>query len=330
MSIELPTLRLGFAGFSAVEEQQLADALPLVSPSHIVWHRGKFGDADAWWFNGSRTQLLSETLLRVQPGMPTERSVTLNLPEVDRPVAFSKPLLARDFDPMYRFDPHSMGEMRAVLEKFGAWLRPLVAQFCLASQIYEQETALGSGVYDLSLNGTLIAVVDMRGDVGVLPTAGPADFDDAIWGQRTSREIPANFVRTSLAHLMWQYAVRTSRDLLPRHYRTQAIYFRRPPRLAQRLVKDSHLLLIRELAIAPGTFDELVQRTGLPGPILGRTLAALYLVGSVTSNPKRASGGIPLRRHEGPDSLADDPSAFGGGRPPVPADLTAPAPIGPV
>lgn len=94
---------------------------------------------------------------------------------------------------------------------------------------------------------------------------------------------------------MWQYAMRTRRDALPSHYRTSMLFFRRPPRLPQRVLKDSHLLLLRELAQSPGNFEELQQRTGLVEPLLARDLAALYLVGSITSNPKRAAAGA-LRR----------------------------------
>nr|MDQ6880944.1 hypothetical protein [Pseudomonadota bacterium] len=101
--------------------------------------------------------------------------------------------------------------------------------------------------------------------------------------------IPESFVRISLSELMWQYAVRTTRDVLPKRYRTKMLYFRRAPHLPQRLLTDSHLLLIRELATGIGTFADLQQRTGMGAGPLARILAALYLVGTITSNPKRAS-----------------------------------------
>ena len=49
--------------------------------------------------------------------------------------------------------------MNRVLEKFDASLSPLTAQFCLASHIVEHQTALGSGVFEVSLNG----LADRRG-----------------------------------------------------------------------------------------------------------------------------------------------------------------------
>ena len=150
-------------------------------------------------------------------------------------------------------------------------------------------------------------------------------------------EIPAHFARASLAQLMWQYAVRTQRDALPKHYRTGPLYFRRAPRLPQRLLKDSQLLVMRELLLAPATFAELQQRCGLDAARLARDLMALYFVGSITSNPKRAArpatrpGGDSSSPGSFPSGLDSvDPSAL------VPAprrqpasDLTAPAPIWP-
>jgi hypothetical protein len=179
-------------------------------------------------------------------------------------------------------------------------------------------------------------VVNLQGEVGVLPTAGPADFEDAIWTPRPAAagDIPEQFVRASLSQLMWQYALRTTRDLLPKRYRSGLLYFRRPPRLPQRMLKDSHLLLERELAAMPASFDDLLERTGLSSARLSQDLAALYLVGAITSNPKRAAmTRLPTRRdmdsaHSLPSGLNGEAAAALGRRPPPRAsDLTAPAPM---
>ena len=289
MSIELPVLRLGLAGFSGQQKADLEAMLQRSTPGRHVWQLGHFSEADAWWLNGSRTQRGAGTV-RVAPAIPTERSLQLNMAEVDRPVAFSAPLAFTPFDPGYTFDPASLSSINQVLEKFESWLQPVAAQFSLAGRIIEHESVLGTGMYQVMLNGRLLAVVDMQGDIGVFPSAGPADFDDAMWVRQTApTEMPESFVRSSLSELMWQYAVRTTRDVLPKRYRTGLLYFRRPPRLPQRLLTDSHLLLIRELATGTGTFADLQQRTGMAAAPLAKVLAALYLVGTITSNPKRAS-----------------------------------------
>jgi hypothetical protein len=249
---------------------------------------------------------------------------------VGRPVAFARPL-PRDFHALCSFDLSSRASIQAVLGKFESWLAPVAAQFCLAAHIAEHQSALGRGVFDLSMGGTLIALVDMQGEAAVKATAGPIDFEGAVWGRRNGPFlIPESFVRTSLSQLMWQYAVRTQRDLLPKHYRTAVLFFRRAPRLPQRMLKDSHLLLMRELAAGPATLPELAQRCRAPELQVARDLAALYLVGSITSNPRRASQ--PSR----PPEEADSGSSGGGSitsvrLPPQPAgpDQTAPAPLGP-
>ena len=290
MSIELPVLRLGLAGFSAQQVGELDAMLRRSALGRHVWQIGHFGDADAWWLSGPRTQRVGDGTIRILPAIPTERSLQLDLKEVDRPVGFSLPMAFPAPRPCYTFEPEAIPSINAVLEKFEGWLQPVAAQFSLAARIIEQESVLGTGMYHVVLNARLLAVVDMKGDIGVFPSAGPADFDDAMWVRQPEKtDIPDSFFRTTLSELMWQYAVRTTRDVLPKRYRSGVLYFRRPPRLAQRLMADAHMLLMRELSVAAGTFADLQQRTGMGAVAMARALAALYLVGSITSNPKRAS-----------------------------------------
>ena len=335
MTIELPVFLLGFGGFSPAQQRAFGDAIQNAS-GPTQWLAGELAGADAWWINGARLQLVGDRTVRVAAGSPTERSLQLYLPDIDRPVAFSQPISCPGFEPAVTFDPQSQASMNAVLQKFDASLSALTAQFCLASHIVEHQTALGSGIFDVSLNGLLIGVVDMKGDIGVLPGVGPADLEQSIWKRRPEAlPIPQQFVRTSLSQLIWQYAVRTQRDILPRHYRKGLLYFRRPPRLPQRMLKDAHLLLMRELAIEPMSFPALMQRTGMDERTLSRTVAALYFVGAVTANPKRAAvHQRPAAKHHvdsasgphsgppsGPDTVVPMPAP----RRPRLVDLTAPA-----
>ena len=73
-------------------------------PARAQWQLGRFADADAWWLDGSRTLLLPNEHLRVQPAVPSGRSVQLALADVDRPVAFTLPLAAAGFQPAVTFD----------------------------------------------------------------------------------------------------------------------------------------------------------------------------------------------------------------------------------
>ncbi len=340
MTIELPAFRLGLAGYSLAQQEELSAAVQCAATGATVWEIGDVANADALWINGARVQSLGDGRVRVAPANPWGRSLQLHLPDLGRPVAFSEPLGCPDVQPLFSFDAASQPSVNAVIEKFDAWVAPVAAQFCLASNIVEHQTALGAGIFEVSDEGRLLALVNMHGDIGFLPTAGPSDFEDAVWRRRTAAgEIPEHFGRTSLEQLMWQYAARTQRDLLPRHYRTDPLYFRRPPRLPQRMLADSHLLLMRELVIEPASFDTLLQRCGMDEVELAHELATLYFVGSITSNPKRAAR-RPLR-HDGPEPVPGPQSCVPSGLDcVVPGEplvryrafehdqLTAPAPLG--
>ena len=340
MTIEVPILRLGLAGYSEAQQKTVADAARGAASARCTWEIAPFSDADAWWLEGSRTMLLPNQHLRVQPAVPSQRSVQLALADVDRPVAFSLPLTAPGFNPAVTFQLNEPGEATRVLQQFAGWMKPTLAQFALATSIADHQPTLGSGSWEVLRGGDLLAVVDLKLGAGVKPGATSADFADASWCIRNHGDvvIPTEFSRVSVSQLMWQYAQRTTRDLLPPHYREQPLYFRRPPRLAQRFQRDSHLLVMRELVAQPGlTVGDLQQSTGMNETALARCLSALYVVGSITSNPRRANlassrppgtGGESLQPSQQSsfnsvmDSDARAPQLRG-----VAYDKTAPAPL---
>lgn len=337
MLAEFPVLRLGLAGFSAQSRQVIEAALQTAVPAGVAWRLDRLADADAWWVNGAKLLLRGDGTLRVGSGSPSEPALYLNLREVDRPIAFAQPVAVPDIQPALTFMADSAAGMKAVLDKFTERLMHLASQFCLAGRILENEAALGAGIYHVSHEGVLLAVVNLQGEIGVSAKARPDDFEDAVWSRRPAAAagIPPGFVRTSLSQLMWQYALRTRQDVLPRRYRSGLLYFRRPPRLPHNMLKDSHLLLIRELSQAPTSFEALQQRTGMASTALARDLAALYLVGSVTSNPKRAAPGAAaggaidsrpgLPSHQMPGDA--EAGSVSGRKAPLFSDRTAPAPM---
>lgn len=336
MTTELPVLRLGLAGFTDQEQRQLAQAVKTVAVGVVHWVICELDAADAWLVNGTRVQDMGEGRIRINAGVPTARSIQLSLEDTERPMAFSQP--CKVALPAFTFDLGSRPSLAAVLHKFETWHAALVAQFCLASHIVEHESALRGGVYELRQGDTLIAVVHLHGETAVLPSAGPADFDQSVWHRiAEDAPIPDNFVRATMSHLMWQFGTRTQLDVLPQHYRAGPIYFRRSPRVAHRLLDDAHLFLLRELANDAATFDALQRRSGLAEDRLAHNLAALYYVGSITSNPKRAMR-PPVRHTEvettgephsnlplGLDSVPPDMGRHAGADP----DMTAPAAFGP-
>ncbi|GAB3648108.1 hypothetical protein [Ramlibacter alkalitolerans] len=296
MTIEVPALRLGLAGFSDAQQKLAAEAAKAAATPRATWELASFADADAWWLDGRRTLFMPNKHLRVQPAVPSGRSVQIALSDVDRPVAFSLPL-APDFKPAVSFALEDHGASVQVLHQFAGFMQTMLAQFCLASSIADNQPTLGAGSWEVLRGGDLVAVVDIKLGAVVDPSVAPGDFDDVTWCVRDHGAvmIPVNWPRASVSQLMWQYAQRSQRDLLPPHYRSKPLFFRRPPRLAQRQLRDAHLLLMRELVAQPGmTFDALQQATGLADVPLARYLSALYVVGSITSNPRRASAAANL------------------------------------
>jgi hypothetical protein len=290
--VDRPVLRLGLAGFNNAEQAHLKAALVSRAARYQMnWELSSLGDADAWCVNGAHVQGLPDGTLRVTPGLPSGRSIRINPAEIDWPVAFSTPLDVPGFQPAYAFEPQVPASVGSVLTQLEGWLRPLMVQFHLAAHIVEQDLDLRSAVFHVTVNGKLYAIVSRRVGIGVWPIADPAEMPHAIWSHRPGMAdtIPSHFIRTDFSQLMWQFATRTSRDCLPSHYRTRRLYLRRAPRLPMRLVNDACLLLVSELGNAPGTMSELAQRSGMPEPQLARHLGALYMVGSITADPKRAA-----------------------------------------
>ncbi|MES2633329.1 MAG: hypothetical protein V4669_10185 [Pseudomonadota bacterium] len=338
MTTELPVLRLGLAGFSAEQQDELSRLVAMVSTGPVSWVLSSLDCADAWLVNGVKVLDLGDKRIRINPGLPKARSIQVHMTEMDRPIGFSRPVSVSM--PTFSFDFGSASSLGALLRKFEVWQSAIVAQVCLAAHIVEHQGALRSGVFTLTRGSGMLATVSMHGEITVLATAVPGDFESSVWRRESGElQIPDNFVRTTMSQLMWQYATRTGKDLLPPHYRTGAIYFRRAPRLPQRLIGDTHLLLLRELANAPATFDALLRRCEVPARNLASDLAALYFVGSITSNPKRAANppsptaSAELETVQGPasnlpsglDSIPPDMVRQMSGD----NDMTAPGPIGP-
>jgi hypothetical protein len=232
MTIEVPVLRLGLAGYTDTQTKAAAEAAASASSARAGWELGAFADADAWWLEGSRTLLLPNEHLRVQPAVPSGRSVQLALADVDRPVAFSHPLTAPGFKPAVTFNLGDRAAGVGVLNQFAGWLQVTLSQFALASSIADQQPSLNSGTWEVLHDSDLLAVVDLKLGAAVMPGVTAKDFSDASWLIRDhgAVAIPANFARASVSQVMWQYAQRTQRDLLPPHYRGQQLFFRRPPR----------------------------------------------------------------------------------------------------
>jgi hypothetical protein len=287
---EQPVLWLGMAGFAPAQRASLEAALGFSTGSR--WRVCSFGDADGWWVNGAKSSLLAGGTLKVAAGLPTERALKLDLSQVNRPLAFSRPLASKEIEPLCVFDPESQHSIVATLLQFENWLRPVRAQFVLGALLIQRNSNERRGIYHLNHRGVLIAVLDFQeAQVALLPGVQPADLWLGEWDKRPqgAGQAPANFERYSTTQLAWAYVCRTDRDMLPPRYRTDTVYYRHVPRVPLRWLGDSQMTLLRELSSEPGTLQGLGQRTGMALRQIEHDLACLYYAGSVTTTPANAA-----------------------------------------
>lgn len=294
------------AGFAPAQRSSLEAALgSATGPSR--WRVCSFGEADGWWVNGAKASLMPGGTLKVAAGLPSERALKLDLSQVNRPLAFSKPLASNEIDPLCTFDPQSQQSIAATLQQFENWLRPVRAQFVLGALLIQRNSKERRGIYHLIHRGVLVAVLDFEeAQVALLPGVQPPDLWLGEWDKRPhgAGQPPPNFERYSTTQLAWAYVCRTDRDMLPARYRTDTVYYRHVPRVPLRWLGDSQLTLLRELSSEAGTLQSLEQRTGMATRQIEHDLACLYYAGSITTTPANAAAPAPSRS-EGHDNSLD-------------------------
>jgi hypothetical protein len=286
-----PVLQLGLVGFSHRQQTEIEATLRATESSDVAWRVGPLQEAAAWWINGARTQMLTDGSIRVASGDADGRWVRLSLAEVDRPVAFAEPVICKSLEPAITFTPTEAGCVTALRNLESRWLQETVARHWLCARLIARQRSLPHRVFHVIGDGDLLAVIDPAGDVGIARGARVSDLETARWVALPSSAnfIPKDFQRISWSELIWSYAVQSCTDHLPARYRSKAIYFRRPPKVAQRLLRDQHLVLMAELRAGPTSFDALLARSGFSDSALSKRLGELYLAGSITVTPGRAN-----------------------------------------
>lgn len=290
---EEPILWLGVVGFAPGQRKAIETAIGRATGS-AQWRVGPFGDADGWWVNGAKCGLSAGGRLKVAPGLPTEHTVRLELSEVDRPLAFAQPLAPANLDALCVFDAASEPSVHETLARFEKWLQPVRVRFALGALLLARDSEGRRGTYHVSHRGTLLAALDFQqGVAAISPRAHPPDLWEASWVSRppSAGMTPPGFKSCSITELAWGYVRRTDRDMLPARYRTEAIYYRHVPRVPMRWLRDSQLMLLRELSAGPATLRTLAERSSVPAPQLAHDLACLYYAGSVTTSPETVDGG---------------------------------------
>ena len=296
--MEQPVLRLGLLGFSGADMERMKRWIAQQQPGWPLWSVCDPHSADAWMICGQSVEVLGRDALVINHPHESGQQFTLNRAEVDRPLAFSTPL-PEGFASAEFFDAADEGSVRQRLQRFEAWLRPLRTQFALGAQLVERMREFPKGVVHLLQEEKLIAVIDMdRGQVGLHTPARPIDLDMVRWVAAAipSHDIPPSFMRLSLHRVLWTFAVRTVRQVLPARYRERTIYLRRVPRVPARWFEESHLRFMRELMVRPGTLEEMRARMDVTDVEIEQCVTALYYGGGLTTDPESARRAEPTAR----------------------------------
>ena len=286
--MEIPVFRLGLVGFDAREEKMLRDTARRYRA--VSWQCGRPEGADAWVVNGARVGRVQGTTARVIASQQAREGAALVLDVASRPSAVAAPV-PQALQQLTRLSFSLEADaFLACLADLDRRLSRLRRMYWVAAHLVKCNEIVGKAVYELRTGGQLLAVADMKGTVSVLPGFSEEQIEQAVWKHRARKmlEVPADFEQCSLAEILWTYTTRTRRDLLPEHYREVPVYLRRPPRVPTEMLDDVHLRVVRELAIGPARFLDLADRTEIDAQALAAALAALYYVGSITSNPERA------------------------------------------
>lgn len=287
--MEQPVLRLGLLGFETGHFQRLRDWAERPTPGWPQWQVGDPHQADAWLIDGQAVDVLGRDALLIHQRQDGTR-LSLHRADVDRPLAFAEPL-PEGFASAEAFDAADEQSLRQRLQRFEAWLRPLRTQFALGGQLVERMNSFRNDVVHLMHDGQLLAVVDFPGWMcGLKVPARPVDLTNAQWVRRPGRanDIPGAFLKLGIQRVMWNYAVRTRRDILPERYRLQRIHLRRVPRLPPRWFEPLHLRLMETLSMTPSTLEELQETLGEGTEVLASHLAALFYAGGLTTDPESA------------------------------------------
>src|SRR3569832_766723 len=92
MTLELPVLRLGLAGFDEAAQRRLSMQLSTAATGGVHWEISALPLADAYWVCGPSAQLLAGDILHVRSAAhPGRADIQLHLPGLERPIAFTAP-----------------------------------------------------------------------------------------------------------------------------------------------------------------------------------------------------------------------------------------------
>jgi hypothetical protein len=293
-------LGLGLQGFARSQVQAIHEHIGLLNRNwRATWVPARADEADAVLVNAAAPS--------DRPFHSTAPHATLDWhPDADRP------------HPGTVTSGVCAGEsLLGTLLAFEQQLSPVGTRYALATNIHSRfvdEPGVNNGLWHVTtLNASLVAVVDFLGqNTAVSPRATAVDFGQAIWSRRPPSALaPSNFIPTSLDGLMWEFARRSSENLLPEPYWNQRIQLRHMPSLGSLRFTADELQLLDALQAESATVEQLAAACQRTPHGVARTLAGLYFAGAI----KPVAPASPMRRFLA-QWLGSDPRPDGSSRPP--------------
>ncbi len=166
-------------------------------------------------------------------------------------------------------------------------MQPNALRYVLASQLVERHVAKEElkGLWHVQSTDTLLAVVDFeRLQVSIRPDAHYLELENAHWASRSMRAFaPEKFQNISIERLMWDYARRSERNILPARYSQRMITLRRYPRLSLTAMSEIELALLTLLREQAYTLAQLSMKLSLSKERISHLLGALYFSGAITT-----------------------------------------------
>lgn len=294
---ENPILWLALLGFAPDEELKVWSALTAEAATRC-WRPSAVSAADACFVHGGRVEPLGDSDFRVRTSPPEHRTLTINLQDMTRPVAFALPVPATLRAPR-QFSIETPQTVRRAVSQMRDQLVSLRARFALGHEIVRAGSALRYGAFQLlDPDRNVLAQLDFRaGRAALAQGLTSDDVATAKWVKVSAKDAPVNFAVMTTAQLSWTYAKHSERDLLPSSYRERLIFYRGPPRVPVAWLSDEQLAVLTELTASPQALEDLAARIGCGAEDTVRALTPLYFASAITSTPSKAA--LPWHRRAG-------------------------------
>jgi hypothetical protein len=191
--------------------------------------------------------------------------------------------------------------------------------YVLASELVQRysQGEVRQGLWHIISGETLLAVVDLdRLCIAVKSACHYLEYADAFWTRRSHQAIaPESFTVRSMEEVLWQYAQRTKRNVLPKRFAQSTLLgLRRYPRVALHLLSSWELGVIAQLRQLDMSEKQLASKLRLDDRQVHQVLSCLAVTGclsvpkiSITQKIKKLLGSdidaSPQKITDAPNSL---------------------------